>query len=53
MHASVSGLVEYLAEDDAHGLEIARDLMARLDWNAACPKPGPCSFSEPATALTR
>ena len=47
MHASVSGLVEYLAEDDAHGLEIARDLMARLDWNAACPKPGPCSFSEP------
>ena len=47
MHASVSGLVEYLAEDDAHGLEIARDLMARLDWNAACPKPGSCSFSEP------
>ena len=47
MHASVSGLVEYLAEDDAHGLEIARDLMARLDWNAACPKPGPCSFSDP------
>ncbi len=34
MHASVSGLVEYLANDDAHGLAIARDLVGRLDWNA-------------------
>lgn len=33
MHASVSGLVEYLAEDDAHGLAMARDVMGRLDWN--------------------
>lgn len=48
MHASVSGLVEYLAEDDAHGLEIARDLIGRLDWNAACPRPEPRSFREPA-----
>jgi len=47
MHASVSGLVEYLAEDDAHGLEIARDLVERLDWNAACPKSQPHSFGEP------
>ncbi len=36
MHASVSGLVEYLAEDDAHGVLIARDVLARLDWNKAC-----------------
>ena len=35
MHASVSGLVEYLAEDDSHGLEIARDLIGRLDWNSS------------------
>lgn len=33
MHSSVSGLVEYLAEDDAHGLALARDVMARLNWN--------------------
>ncbi len=33
MHASVSGLVEYLAEDDAHALGVARDVMARLGWN--------------------
>jgi len=36
MHASVSGLVEYLAEDDAHGLLIARDVCKRLDWNKGC-----------------
>ena len=33
MHASVSGLVEYLAEDDLSGLLIARDIIDRLDWN--------------------
>ena len=48
MHASVSGLVEYLAEDDSHGLEIARDLIGRLDWNSACPRPEPRTFQEPA-----
>ena len=47
MHASVSGLVEYLAEDDSHGLEIARDLIGRLDWNSACPRPEPRSYQEP------
>ena len=48
MPASVSGLVEYLAEDDSHGLEIARDLIGRLDWNSACPRPEPRTFQEPA-----
>ena len=37
MHASVSGLVEYLAEDDAHGLLMGRDLLQRLGWNRHCP----------------
>jgi geranyl-CoA carboxylase beta subunit len=32
MHAEVTGLVEYLAEDDAHGIEIARDVVAGLGW---------------------
>jgi geranyl-CoA carboxylase beta subunit len=36
MHASVTGLVEYLAEDDAHGLLMARDLIKSLDWNKNC-----------------
>jgi len=33
MHASTSGLVEYLADDDAHGIAMARDVIDRLDWN--------------------
>ena len=47
MHATVSGLVEYLAEDDAEGIAMARDLIARLDWNrrsAVGPLP---DFAEP------
>ena len=32
MHTSVSGLGEYLAEDDAHGVELARDVVRRLGW---------------------
>ena len=37
MHATVSGLGEYLAEDDADGIRIAREIMAKLPWNAtAC-----------------
>lgn len=32
MHASVSGLAEYVAEDDAHALGLARDLVASLGW---------------------
>ncbi|MBT3143275.1 acyl-CoA carboxylase subunit beta [Ruegeria litorea] len=37
MHATISGLVEYLAEDDTHGVEMARDVMAWLDWNKSLP----------------
>lgn len=33
MHASVSGLVEYLAEDDAHAIAMVREAVAALDWN--------------------
>ncbi len=33
MHAQRTGLVEYLADDDAHGIGIARDVISRLGWN--------------------
>ncbi|MEM1409889.1 MAG: carboxyl transferase domain-containing protein [Pseudomonadota bacterium] len=33
MHATVSGLAEFLAEDDGEALLIARELIERLDWN--------------------
>jgi geranyl-CoA carboxylase beta subunit len=37
MHTSVSGLGEYLAEDDADGVRIVRELLGRLGWAAAGP----------------
>ncbi|NNC96481.1 MAG: acyl-CoA carboxylase subunit beta [Gammaproteobacteria bacterium] len=46
-HAKVSGLVEYLAEDDAHGLAIARDIVERLDWNRHCPELPAKDYIEP------
>ena len=33
MHATVSGLVEYLANDDAHAISITRNLVSKLGWN--------------------
>jgi len=32
MHTAVSGLGEYLAEDDRHALGLARDIVARTGW---------------------
>jgi geranyl-CoA carboxylase beta subunit len=32
MHTHVSGLGEYLAEDDSDGVRIAREVLAQLDW---------------------
>ncbi len=47
MHARVSGLVEYVAEDDAHGSFLAREVVARLNWNERCPPLPRRSFDEP------
>ncbi len=33
MHAQVAGTAEYLAEDDADAISIARDVVAQLGWN--------------------
>jgi geranyl-CoA carboxylase beta subunit len=35
MHAEITGLVEYLAEDDAHGIELARQVVAGLGWTTS------------------
>jgi geranyl-CoA carboxylase beta subunit len=44
MHAEVTGLGEYLAENDAHAIALARELVDRLPWDtvpapAAAPAP--------------
>jgi geranyl-CoA carboxylase beta subunit len=33
MHTHVSGLGDYLAEDDRHAIGIARDLLEKIDWS--------------------
>jgi len=33
MHTGISGLGDYLAEDDRDALRIARDIMGKLEWN--------------------
>ncbi len=43
LHAGETGSAEYLAEDDAHGIETAREVMARLPWPAAAPGSGPAA----------
>ncbi len=47
MHVSVSGLGEYLAEDDADGIRIAREILAKLPWNGQLPPRPAKSFAEP------
>jgi geranyl-CoA carboxylase beta subunit len=41
MHAAISGLAEYVAEDDAHAIAIAREVMGNLDWPRAGGEPLP------------
>ncbi|HAP12235.1 MAG TPA: acetyl-CoA carboxylase carboxyltransferase subunit, partial [Afipia sp.] len=40
MHTSISGLGDYLAEDDREALGIARQIMADLNWDRAQPGSG-------------
>jgi geranyl-CoA carboxylase beta subunit len=39
MHATVAGTAEYLAEDDAHGLALAREIVGALGWSGAAAPP--------------
>jgi geranyl-CoA carboxylase beta subunit len=34
MHAELAGTADYLAENDADGIRIAREVIRKLDWNA-------------------
>jgi len=47
MHATTSGLVEYLAEDDGEAVVIAREVIDRLCWNTRCPAPGRTAYDRP------
>jgi geranyl-CoA carboxylase beta subunit len=47
MHATTSGLAEYVADDDAQALHICRDIVRRLNWPARLRPAGERSFREP------
>lgn len=47
MHASVTGLAEYLAENDGEGVLIMREIIERLGWNTRCPEPKLKDYKEP------
>lgn len=47
MHSTVSGLVEFLAEDDAEAVLIGREVVARLGWNRHCAEPAVAEYREP------
>ncbi len=47
LHTTVSGVAEFLAEDDADGLRIAREIMARLPWNERGPQLRKKSWTAP------
>ena len=47
LHAEVTGLGEYLAENDAHAIALTRELMGQLPWDAVSLQP---PFAEPRFA---
>ena len=47
MHAQVAGTAEYLAENDADGVRIAREIVGMLPWNAQLPAPVKTPYQEP------
>ncbi|WP_341908920.1 carboxyl transferase domain-containing protein [Ferrovibrio terrae] len=48
MHTTVSGVAEFMAEDDADGLRIAREIMTRLPWTERGPQLQKKAWSAPA-----
>lgn len=47
MHADVTGLAEYLAENDGEAVLMMREIVDRLGWNERCPRPTKQIYKEP------
>ena len=47
MHATISGLVEHLAEDDTDGIRMAREVVDRLNWSGQLAPATQKTFREP------
>lgn len=40
MHATIAGTTEYLADDDAHGIALAREIVSKLPWGRSARSAG-------------
>ena len=47
LHSAVSGVSDYLAENDADGIRIAREIVAKLQWNKNLPPAEQKDYNEP------
>jgi geranyl-CoA carboxylase beta subunit len=47
MHSTISGVSDYMAEDDADGIRLCREIVAKLRWNDRLPPQEKRSFREP------
>ncbi|WP_338474460.1 acyl-CoA carboxylase subunit beta [Pseudomonas sp. MS646] len=47
MHAQVAGTAEYLAQDDADGIRLAREILSLLPWNAQLAPSPERTWAEP------
>ena len=47
MHTTISGLGDYLAEDDRDAIRIAREILAGIDWQRGMPAEPARSFKPP------
>jgi geranyl-CoA carboxylase beta subunit len=47
MHTSISGLGDYLAEDDRDAIRIAREILAQIDWNGMPADAAPREWQPP------
>ncbi|MFM9981909.1 MAG: acyl-CoA carboxylase subunit beta, partial [Burkholderiales bacterium] len=47
MHATVSGLADYLAENDAEAISMLRDVIRGVDWNRNQPQMAPKAWQPP------
>jgi len=47
MHTGESGVGDYLSENDADGIRIAREIMAQLPWNEQLPVSATSNYKQP------
>jgi geranyl-CoA carboxylase beta subunit len=52
MHSEVAGTNDYLAENDADGIRIARDVTKKLGWNKKQPLHAEVSYQDPLYAAS-